>query len=126
MVDTLTLLARRHLAPDSGTPLFYEHPLHIVRGESIYLYDPDGRRYVEMYNNVPGIGHPDPRVVEAMTRQQAMLDVHGRSAPNHRRSWRHLAALSPGPPKLPASRRHYDEWERGGSVSVSRFEISRI
>ena len=59
-------------------PLFYEHPLHIVRGEGSYLYDADGRRYVDMYNNVPCVGHANPRVVEAMARQQATLNVHSR------------------------------------------------
>ena len=78
MTDTTTLLARRDRALGAGTPLFYEHPLHIVRGEGTYLYDADGRRYVDMYNNVPCVGHANPRVVEAMTRQQATLNVHSR------------------------------------------------
>jgi len=78
MTDTTTLLARRNRALGAGTPLFYEHPLHIVRGEGVNLYDPDGRRYVDMYNNVPCVGHANPRVVEAMTRQQATLNVHSR------------------------------------------------
>ena len=78
MTDTSTLLARRNRALGAGTPLFYEHPLHIVRGEGVNLYDPDGRRYVDMYNNVPCVGHANPRVVEAMTRQQATLNVHSR------------------------------------------------
>lgn len=78
MTDTSTLLARRNRALGAGTPLFYEHPLHIVRGEGVNLYDPDGRRYVDMYNNVPCVGHANPRVVDAMTRQQATLNVHSR------------------------------------------------
>jgi 4-aminobutyrate aminotransferase-like enzyme len=78
MTDTTTLIARRNRALGTGAPLFYEHPLHIVRGEGIYLYDADGRRYVDMYNNVPCVGHANPRVVEAMARQQATLNVHSR------------------------------------------------
>src|SRR5271170_6889282 len=78
MTDTSTLLARRDHALGAGTPLFYEHPLHIVRGEGAYLFDPDGRRYVDMYNNVPCVGHANPDVVEAMTRQQGTLNVHSR------------------------------------------------
>jgi 4-aminobutyrate aminotransferase-like enzyme len=78
-VNTTTdLLARRTRALGSGAPLFYEQPLHIVRGEGVYLYDADGRRYVDMYNNVPCVGHANPRVVEAMARQQATLNVHSR------------------------------------------------
>jgi 4-aminobutyrate aminotransferase-like enzyme len=62
----------------TGAALFYEEPLHIVRGEGAYLFDPAGRRYVDMYNNVPCVGHANPRVVEAMARQQATLNVHSR------------------------------------------------
>jgi 4-aminobutyrate aminotransferase-like enzyme len=78
MTSTTDLLARRNRALGSGAPLFYEHPLHIVRGEGVHLFDADGRRYVDMYNNVPCVGHANPRVVEAMARQQATLNVHSR------------------------------------------------
>ncbi len=72
------LMERRDRALGAGAALFYRQPLHIVRGEGVYLYDADGRRYVDMYNNVPCVGHAHPRVVEAMARQQATLNVHSR------------------------------------------------
>lgn len=72
------LMERRDRALGAGTPLFYRQPLHIVRGEGVHLFDADGRRYVDMYNNVPCVGHAHPRVVEAMARQQATLNVHSR------------------------------------------------
>ncbi|WP_374446552.1 aspartate aminotransferase family protein [Stella sp.] len=72
------LLARRDRVLGAGAPLFYTTPLHLVRGEGVYLYDPDGRRYVDMYNNVPCVGHANPAVVEAMARQQGTLNVHSR------------------------------------------------
>ncbi|WP_421990654.1 aspartate aminotransferase family protein [Roseococcus sp.] len=75
---TAELLARRDTLLGTGAPLFYTTPLHLVRGEGVYLYDPDGRRYVDMYNNVPCIGHANPDVVEAMARQQGTLNVHSR------------------------------------------------
>ena len=72
------LQARRDQAMGAGTPLFYNEPLHLVRGEGVYLYDPSGRRYVDMYNNVPCVGHANPAIVEAMVRQQSTLNVHSR------------------------------------------------
>jgi 4-aminobutyrate aminotransferase-like enzyme len=75
---TADLLARRDKVLGTGAPLFYTTPLHLVRGEGVYLYGPDGRRYVDMYNNVPCIGHANPDVVEAMARQQGTLNVHSR------------------------------------------------
>ena len=69
---------RRNLALGSGAELFYAMPIEIVRGEGIYLYDSDGRRYVDMYNNVPCVGHANPVVVKAMAEQQATVNVHSR------------------------------------------------
>jgi 4-aminobutyrate aminotransferase-like enzyme len=72
------IIARRESVLGAGMPLFYTTPLHIVRGEGIYLFDADGRRYVDMYNNVPCVGHGNPYVAEAMARQQRTLNVHSR------------------------------------------------
>jgi len=77
-MDNTSLKARRDAALGTGAALFYDEPVHIVRGEGAYLFDPDGRRYVDMYNNVPCVGHANPRVVEAMARQAATLNVHSR------------------------------------------------
>ena len=73
-----SLQRRRNLALGSGAELFYDAPLEIVRGEGVYLYDSNGRRYVDMYNNVPCIGHANPAVVHAMAKQQATVNVHSR------------------------------------------------
>jgi 4-aminobutyrate aminotransferase-like enzyme len=72
------LASRRDEALGAGAQLFYRTPLHIVRGEGANLFDADGRRYVDMYNNVPCVGHANPDVVEAMARQQATLNVNNR------------------------------------------------
>ena len=72
------LMARRNQVLGAGMPLFYTTPLHIVRGEGVYLFDADGRRYVDMYNNVPCVGHGNPHVAEAIARQQRTLNVHSR------------------------------------------------
>ena len=61
-----------------GTPLFYEDPIEIVRGEGVWLFDAAGNRYLDGYNNVPCVGHANPRVVEAIAAQAATLNVHSR------------------------------------------------
>ena len=58
--------------------LFYEDPVHIVRGNGVWLEDADGNRYLDVYNNVSCVGHCHPRVVEAVTRQWATLNTHTR------------------------------------------------
>ncbi|MBT4520196.1 MAG: aspartate aminotransferase family protein [Halieaceae bacterium] len=72
------LIARRERLLGVGTPLFYEQPIHLVRGDGAYVYDADGKRYVDMYNNVPCVGHANPHVVEAMRAQAATINVHSR------------------------------------------------
>lgn len=69
---------RRDQALGAGAPLFYGEPLRLVRGDGVQLFDPEGRRYVDMYNNVPCVGHANPRVVEAMAAQQSTLNTHSR------------------------------------------------
>jgi 4-aminobutyrate aminotransferase-like enzyme len=73
-----SLQRRRDLALGSGAELFYDEPIEIVRGEGVYLFDREGRRYVDMYNNVPVVGHANKAVVEAMAEQQATVNVHSR------------------------------------------------
>lgn len=76
--STENLIARRERVLGVGSPLFYEQPIHIVRGEGVFLFDADGKRYIDMYNNVPCVGHANPHVVEAMRQQAATLNVHSR------------------------------------------------
>ena len=75
--DTGALLERRQRALPRS-PLFYEHPVHLVRGEGVWLFGPDDRRYLDCYNNVPVVGHGHPRVVRAVAEQQRLLATHSR------------------------------------------------
>lgn len=72
------LLERRARLLGVGAPLFYDEPLHIVRGEGVWLYDADGKKYLDVYNNVPNVGHCHPHVVAALHKQSAILNVHTR------------------------------------------------
>jgi 4-aminobutyrate aminotransferase-like enzyme len=78
MTSTQDLLARRNRVFGRGAPLFYSEPLQIVRGDGAFLFDAQGRRYVDLYNNVPCVGHANPRVAEAVARAQRTLNVHSR------------------------------------------------
>ena len=56
----------------------YEKPIHIVRGEMQYLYDDEGRRYLDAYNNVAHVGHCHPKVVAAGQEQMKRLNTNTR------------------------------------------------
>lgn len=72
------LLERRARLLGPAYRLFYERPLHLVRGEGVWLHDADGRRYLDAYNNVACVGHSHPRIVEAIARQAGILNTHTR------------------------------------------------
>ena len=72
------LIARRDRVLGPAYRLFYEEPVHLVRGEGVQLFDPEGNAYLDVYNNVAAIGHAHPAVVEAVSRQWAMLNTHTR------------------------------------------------
>lgn len=72
------LLDRHDRVMGLGAPLFYDEPIEMVEGEGVWLVDAAGRRYLDLYNNVPCVGHANPRVVEAIARQAGTLNVHSR------------------------------------------------
>jgi 4-aminobutyrate aminotransferase-like enzyme/Ser/Thr protein kinase RdoA (MazF antagonist) len=72
-----TLAARRRLVGPSLS-VSYRRPLKIVRGFGTYLYDECGRAYLDVYNNVPLVGHSHPRVVRAAQEQLALLNTNTR------------------------------------------------
>ncbi|HEX6818613.1 MAG TPA: aminotransferase class III-fold pyridoxal phosphate-dependent enzyme [Ktedonobacterales bacterium] len=72
------ILADRQQRLGSNLSVSYRQPLQIVRGFMQYLYDEDGRAYLDAVNNVPHVGHSHPRVVRAGQRQMAVLNTNTR------------------------------------------------
>ncbi len=67
----------RAVGPAMTAPT-YREPLHLVRGDGVWLIDAAGRRFLDGYNNVPVVGHEHPRVVEAVVRQARRLNTNMR------------------------------------------------
>jgi len=72
------LINRRSKALGPTYSHFYENPLHIVRGEGVWLSDINGKKYLDCYNNVPSVGHCNPQVVDAICEQARTLNTHTR------------------------------------------------
>ncbi|RUM24012.1 aspartate aminotransferase family protein [Rhizobium vallis] len=72
------LIARRDNVLGGSYRLQYRRPVHFVRGEGMWLYDPDGRRYLDFYNNVPSLGHCNPEINAAMAEQASRISANTR------------------------------------------------
>ena len=72
------LMATRQRLLGRNLSVAYEKPLYIVRGSMQYLYDDEGRRYLDAYNNVAHVGHCHPKVVAAGQRQMERLNTNTR------------------------------------------------
>lgn len=77
-MDMKNLLDRRFRLLGTASPLFYEKPLHLVKGDGVWLFDNEGKRYLDAYNNVAHVGHCHPQVVDALTKQAKSLNTHTR------------------------------------------------
>ncbi len=76
--STAELMERRQRLLGAKSQIFYHDPVHIVRGQDVWLYDAEGNRYLDVYNNVAHVGHCHPKVVEALCRQASTLNTHTR------------------------------------------------
>lgn len=73
-----TLMERRSKVLGPSLSLSYHTHLKIVRGEGCYLYDHTGRAYLDCVNNISHVGHCHPKVVDALSRQAAVLNTNTR------------------------------------------------
>lgn len=76
--DEADLLRRRKNVLGTLGPLFYDHPIHVVRGSEAHLFDAAGTDYLDCYNNVACVGHANEHVREAVADQLAKQDTHSR------------------------------------------------
>jgi 4-aminobutyrate aminotransferase-like enzyme/Ser/Thr protein kinase RdoA (MazF antagonist) len=92
-------LARRRDDALGGllTPLTYARPVQVARAEGVWIHEPDGRRLLDAYNNVPVVGHCHPRVTEAVVRQTRLAATNARylAAPLVELAERLLATFPP-------------------------------
>ena len=78
MLDHSDIIKKRnkYLAPSFSVS--YDSPLHIVRGRGQYLYDSNGKEYLDAVNNISHVGHCHPKVIEAANNQNKELNTNTR------------------------------------------------
>ncbi|MDR2987619.1 MAG: aminotransferase class III-fold pyridoxal phosphate-dependent enzyme, partial [Nocardiopsaceae bacterium] len=57
-------------------PLSYSEPIEMASASGVWMTGTDGRRYLDMYNNVVCVGHAHPRVTSAVGRQWRVLNTN--------------------------------------------------
>jgi 4-aminobutyrate aminotransferase-like enzyme/Ser/Thr protein kinase RdoA (MazF antagonist) len=77
-LDKMETLATRRQRLGRNLSISYRRPLKIVRGWKQYLFDDEGRKYIDAYNNVAHVGHNHPRVVAAARQQIGVLNTNTR------------------------------------------------
>ena len=91
-------LRQRNKLLGGNVSVSYAKPLKIVRGWRQHLYDETGRAYLDVYNNVPLVGHSHPKVVKAAQQQLALLNTNTRYLhDNILRYAERLTSLMPAP-----------------------------
>lgn len=78
LADPTRERARRAEAVADAAERYYEVPPEIERGWRDLLIDTTGRPYVDMVNNVSGIGHGHPRLADAIHEQYLTLNTNSR------------------------------------------------
>jgi 4-aminobutyrate aminotransferase-like enzyme len=68
-----SMLARRRRLMGAHAELSYARPLHLVRGDGVWVYTAEGERLLDVYNNVPHVGHAHPAVVRAISTQAGRI-----------------------------------------------------
>jgi len=94
--DEILALRDRHIG--GSLSVSYRRPLQIVRGERQFLFDTEGRAYLDCVNNVCHVGHCHPRVIEAAGKQMALLNTNTRYLHENIVEYaQRLSATLPGP-----------------------------
>src|SRR3954447_10950233 len=76
--EVATLLARRTECFGRASVLSYRQPIAMERADGVWMFGTNGQRFLDMYNNVPSVGHCHPHVVAAIARQSSVLATNTR------------------------------------------------
>lgn len=76
--EVTDMIERRESLLGPAYRLMYERPLHIVRGEGVWLIDENEKKFLDAYNNVASLGHCHPVVTDAICHQVTTLATNTR------------------------------------------------
>lgn len=74
-----------HLEEQFGAHNYHPLPVVLERGEGVYLFDVDGKRYYDFLSGYSAVnqGHCHPKIIEALTTQASKLTLTSRAFHNN-------------------------------------------
>ena len=78
VTDEADVLNKRQRDFGANLKLSYRDPIMLLRGWRHFLFDQWGRPYLDVYNNVPHVGHAHPRIQAVVARQLSQLNTNTR------------------------------------------------
>jgi len=95
---TARIRAERSVRLPANLSLNYRGPVQVVRGSGAYLFDEQGRAYLDLVNNVAHVGHAHPYVNARAAEQASRLNTNTRYLHHAIVEYaRNLAATLPDP-----------------------------
>ncbi|XP_014912538.1 5-phosphohydroxy-L-lysine phospho-lyase isoform X1 [Poecilia latipinna] len=73
-----TLEMRQRLIGQSCRLFYSEDPVKIVKARGQYMFDENGKRYLDCISNVQHVGHCHPAITKAATAQMDLLNANSR------------------------------------------------
>lgn len=77
-LTSLEIMASREKHISKSFRISYENPIKVTRGAMQYLFDEQGKTYLDAVNNVSHVGHCHPAVIKAINEQNAVLNTNTR------------------------------------------------
>ena len=77
-LSPIELARRRDLCLSPSLSLSFDSPVKVVRGSGANLFTEQGRKILDLVNNVAHVGHAHPHVATAVARQEARLNTNTR------------------------------------------------
>ena len=74
-----------HLEDQFGAHNYHPLPVVLDRGEGVFLYDVDGKRYYDFLSGYSAVnqGHCHPKIIDALTKQASKLTLTSRAFHNN-------------------------------------------
>jgi len=76
MKEKLIKFRKKFIGPNLS--IAYEDPIHLVKSYGQYVYDNNGKKYLDVVGNINHVGHCNSEVLKAINNQSSKLNINTR------------------------------------------------